>query len=96
MKAEGSLGCRVAETMTSGVEFRIWRLGIKTKHRITSFDFRREDFGLFRDLLRRMPWETALEKKGVQKSWSVFKDHLCQAKKLSNPMCRRMAGGLRR
>ncbi|PKU41633.1 rna-directed dna polymerase from mobile element jockey-like protein [Limosa lapponica baueri] len=42
-------------------------------------DFRRADFGLLRYLLGRVMWEKALEGRGVQESWLVFKDHLLQA-----------------
>jgi len=44
-------------------------------------DFRRSDLDLFRELLGRVTWDQALEGRGAQKSWSVFKDHLLQAQK---------------
>jgi len=37
---------------------------------------KREEFGLFRSLLGRIPWDTALERSGVQESCLVSKDHL--------------------
>ncbi|KFO15066.1 hypothetical protein N312_07407, partial [Balearica regulorum gibbericeps] len=40
---------------------------------------RRADFGLFRDLLGRVPWDKALKGRGAQESWLRFKDHLLQA-----------------
>ncbi|GAB0179340.1 hypothetical protein GRJ2_000399300 [Grus japonensis] len=49
VKAEGNLGCSDHEI----VEFRILRGGSQAKSKITSLDFRRDDFGLFRDLLER-------------------------------------------
>ena len=42
---------------------------------------RRADFELFRKLLGRVAWEKALEGRGAQESWLVFKDHLLQAQK---------------
>ncbi|KFV06959.1 hypothetical protein N340_13909, partial [Tauraco erythrolophus] len=44
-----------------------------------TLDFRRADFGLFRDLLTRVQWDEALEGRGAQESWLIFKDHLLQA-----------------
>jgi len=38
-----------------------------------------EHFGLFRDLLGRVPWYKALEGRGAQESWLKFKNHLLQA-----------------
>ena len=49
------------------------------RSKLATMDFRRADFGLLRDLLGRMPWDKALERRGAQESWSVFKDHLLQA-----------------
>lgn len=60
------------------VEFRILRGGNKANSRITALDFRREDFCLFRDPLGRIP-ERVLERRGVQESWLIIKDHLLQA-----------------
>jgi len=45
----------------------------------TTLDFRRADFGLFGDLLGRVPWDKALEGRGVQESWLIFKNQLLQA-----------------
>ncbi|GAB0210292.1 cAMP-dependent protein kinase inhibitor alpha [Grus japonensis] len=41
--------------------------------KLTTLEFRRADFGLFRDLLGRVPWDKALEGRGAQDSWLVFK-----------------------
>ena len=56
----GSLGCIDHEM----VELRILRGGNKANGRITTPNFRRADFGLCRDLLGRIPWETVLESRG--------------------------------
>lgn len=37
-------------------------------------DFRRVDFGLFRDQLGRVSWAAFLERKQVQESWLIFKE----------------------
>jgi len=55
------------------VEFRILkRRGKKMKSRLTTLDLRRADFGLLRNLLSRIPWQTVLERRKVQISWWVF------------------------
>ncbi|GAB0184642.1 mitochondrial enolase superfamily member 1 [Grus japonensis] len=61
------------------VEFKILRAVRRLHNKLTTLDFRRVDFGLFRDLLGRVPWDKALEGRGAQESWLIFKDHLLQA-----------------
>ena len=48
--------------------------------------FRRADFALFKDLLGRVLWDKALEERGGQESWLIFKDYLLQAQESSIPM----------
>ncbi|KFW09032.1 hypothetical protein N327_00801, partial [Fulmarus glacialis] len=59
-------------------------------------DFRRADFGLFRDLLGRVPWDKALEGRGAQESWLIFKDHLLQAQEQCIPTKRKSGKNARR
>lgn len=54
---------------------------------ITTLDFRRIDFGLFRNVLKRIAWDIALEKTEIQQSELVFKDHLLQAPQWSISVC---------
>ncbi|GAB0207304.1 hypothetical protein GRJ2_003196000 [Grus japonensis] len=75
VKVGGSLGCSDHEM----VEFRILRGRSRAISRITTLDFRRGNFGLFKDLLGRIPWVRALEGRGVQESWSIFKHHFLLA-----------------
>ena len=35
----------------------------RTKSKITTLDFRKADFGLFRDLLGGVPWDKAMERR---------------------------------
>ncbi|KAK4826285.1 hypothetical protein QYF61_007132 [Mycteria americana] len=72
VKVKGSLGCSDHEM----VEFRILMGGRRLKSKLTTLDFRRADFGLFKDLLGRVPWDKALEGKEAHKSWLIFKDDL--------------------
>jgi len=45
------------------VKFRVLRGGNKANCWIATLDFRRTDFGLFRDLLGRLIWDTVPEKR---------------------------------
>ncbi|GAB0199162.1 mitochondrial enolase superfamily member 1 [Grus japonensis] len=65
VKLKGSLGCSDHEV----VEFKILRAARRVHSNLTALDFRRIDFGRFRDLLGRVPWDKALEGRGAQDSW---------------------------
>ncbi|KAK4823290.1 hypothetical protein QYF61_000450 [Mycteria americana] len=54
-------------------------------------DFRRADFGLFRRLVDRVPWEAALMGKGVQEGWTFFKEEVLKAQERAVPRCRKMS-----
>ncbi|GAB0205450.1 hypothetical protein GRJ2_003010600 [Grus japonensis] len=75
VKLKGSLGCSDHKMM----EFKILRAARKACSKLTTLDFSRADFGLFRDLLGRIPWDKALEGRGAQDSWLICKGHLLQA-----------------
>ncbi|GAB0187581.1 hypothetical protein GRJ2_001223400 [Grus japonensis] len=89
VKLKGSLGCSDHEM----VEFRILRAARRVRSKLTTLDFRRADFGLFRDLL---PWDKALEGRGAQDSWLVFKGHLLQAQERCIPTKRKSSKNTRR
>lgn len=74
VKFEGSLDCGDHE-----MEFQILRAARKVHRKLTILDFRKADFGVFRDLPHRISWDKALEGRGTKESWLVFKDHLLQA-----------------
>lgn len=74
-KAGGSLRCSNYEI----VEFRFLDGRNKTVSRITTLDFRRASFDLFKGLLGGIPWATELEVKGTQKCWLTFRRHFFQA-----------------
>ncbi|GAB0207491.1 hypothetical protein GRJ2_003214800 [Grus japonensis] len=74
VKAGVSLGCSDHEM----VEFRILRGRSREKSMTQGLDFRRAGFGLFRDLLARIPGDTTLERREVQESCLIFKNHLLQ------------------
>ncbi|GAB0205664.1 mitochondrial enolase superfamily member 1 [Grus japonensis] len=81
VKLKGSLGCSDHEM----VEFRILRAARRALSKLTALDFRRAEFGLFRDVLGRIPWDKALEGRGAQDSWLIFKGHLLQAQERCIP-----------
>ncbi|GAB0192596.1 hypothetical protein GRJ2_001724900 [Grus japonensis] len=61
------------------VEFKILRAVRRAHSKLTALDFSRADFGFFRDLLGRIPWDKVLEGREAQDSWLVFKGHLLQS-----------------
>lgn len=70
------------------VELRILRAGRRVKSNITTLDFRRADFDLFRDLHGRVLWDKALEGRGAQENWLLLKDQLLQDQEWSIPTSR--------
>lgn len=80
-KIKVSPGCSDQEM----VAFKILRATGRVHCMFTTLNFRRTDFGLFKDLLRRALWDMALERSGPQESWLVFKDHLLQAQEQPIP-----------
>jgi len=49
--------------------------------------FWRADFGLFRMLVERLPWERVLKGKGVPAGWTFFKKEVLKAQEQAVPMC---------
>ncbi|GAB0208055.1 hypothetical protein GRJ2_003271200 [Grus japonensis] len=92
VKLKGSLGCSDHEM----VEFEILRAARRAHSKLPTLDFRRADFGLFRDLLGRVPWDKALEGRGAQDSWLIFKGHLLQAQEPCIPTKKKSSKNTRR
>lgn len=63
---------------TSGI-CGILREMTRERSKLPVLDFRKTDFGLFRDLLGRLPWVKALEEREAQESQLVLKDHFLQS-----------------
>ncbi|KAK4818201.1 hypothetical protein QYF61_008585 [Mycteria americana] len=59
--------------------------------RTAALDFRRADFGLFRRLVIRVPWEAVLKGKGVQEGWTFFKKEILKVQGHAIPMCQKMS-----
>ncbi|GAB0184556.1 hypothetical protein GRJ2_000920900 [Grus japonensis] len=64
VKLKGSFGCSDHEM----VELKILGAARRVHSKLTTLSFRRADFGLFSDLLSRLPWDKALEGRGAQES----------------------------
>jgi len=71
------------------VEFRILHGGSRAVSRITTLDFRRANFSLLKGLLGGIPRVRALEGRGVQESWSLFKHRFLHAQDRSIPMSKK-------
>jgi len=76
VKVGGSLGCSDHEV----VKFRILRGGSRAISRIKTLDFRRANFGLFKNLFGGIPWVRTLEGRVVKRAscyssitYSIFK-----------------------
>lgn len=91
-KGEGCLGFSDHEM----VEFRISCGSNRITSRITTLDFSRANFGLFRQLLGEIPWARLLEGKGAQNSWLVFRDCIYRVQNQSIPTHRKSRKGARR
>ena len=92
VKLKGSLGCSGHEM----VEFKILRAARRAHSKLTALVFRRADFGLFRHLLGRVPWDKDLEGRRAQGSWLIFKNYLLQAQERCVPTKRKSGKNARR
>lgn len=95
MKVGGSLGCGDHEML----EIRILQGGSQVVRRTRTLNFQKANFGIFKDLLIRIPWVRALEEKGnidhLQERWSIFKQHFLQAQDQCIPICKKSSEGVR-
>ena len=72
------------------IEFLILGGVRRTAGRTATLDFQRADFGLFRSLVDRVPWEAVLKGKGVQEGWtSLFKKEILKVQEQAVPMCQK-------
>ncbi|GAB0184567.1 hypothetical protein GRJ2_000922000 [Grus japonensis] len=92
VKLKGSLGCSDHEM----VELKILRAVRRAHSKLNTLDFRRADFGLFRDLLSGIPQDKALEGKGAQDNWLIFKGHLLPAQEQRIPTKRKSGKNTKR
>jgi len=92
VKVGGRLGCSDHEM----VNFRILCRGSRMISRIKTLDFRRANFGLFKDLLGGILWVRGLEGRGVQESWLLFKHHFLHAQEQCIPLGKKSSKGGRK
>ncbi|KAK4823310.1 hypothetical protein QYF61_000523 [Mycteria americana] len=83
------VGGRLGQSDHEMIEFLILEEVRSGVSRTASLDFRRADFGLFRRLVERVPWEAALMGKGVQEGWTFFKKEALKAQEQAVPRCRK-------
>jgi len=62
---------------------------------MTTMDVRRADFGLFRTLVERVPWDRVLKSKGVREGWAFFNEEVLKAQEQAVPVCHKMNQGAR-
>ena len=92
VKVGGRLGCSDHEM----VEFRILRGGSRAIIRIKTLELRRANFALFKELLGGIPWARALDGRGVQECWALFKRHFLHAQEQCIPLSKKSRKGGRR
>ncbi|RMC21758.1 hypothetical protein DUI87_02627 [Hirundo rustica rustica] len=85
------VGGRLGHSDHEIIEFSIIGEIRRTINKISTLDFQRADFGLFKRLIQRVPWETVLENKGVQERWVCFKTEILRAQEQTVPVCRKMS-----
>ncbi|KFZ63214.1 hypothetical protein N338_03891, partial [Podiceps cristatus] len=61
----------------------------QAKSKVRTLNLRKAKFQLFKELVDRTPWETALRDKGAEQSWQIFKDAFHSAQELSIPRCKK-------
>ena len=84
IKIGGSVDCS-----NHALEFAVLRDMGWAKSKVRTLNFRKASFQLFKELVNRTPWETALRDKGAEQSWQIFKDAFHRAQEFSIPMCKK-------
>ncbi|KFR01231.1 hypothetical protein N306_09969, partial [Opisthocomus hoazin] len=56
---------------------------------VKTLNFRKANFQLFKEIVRRTPWETILRDRGTEQSWQVFKDVFQRAQERAIPKCKK-------
>ncbi|KAK4820905.1 hypothetical protein QYF61_008137 [Mycteria americana] len=85
------VGGRLGQSDHEMIEFLIRGEAARGVSKTATLDFRRADFGLFRRLVERVPWEAALKGKGVQEGWTFFKEEVLKAQERAVPRCQKMS-----
>ena len=78
-----AIGGHLGHNDHEAVEFKIFGDRRKTATITSALDMGRADFRLLRELVSKVPWETAFE--GIYQCWSVFKHCLLRAQDQAIP-----------
>lgn len=70
VKTGGSLGCNEHVL----VEFIVIRDMGQMKSKVRPLNCRKAKFQLFKEIVNRTPWKTALRDEGTEQSWQIFKE----------------------
>lgn len=70
VKTGGSLGCNEHVL----VEFIVSRDMGQMESKVRPLNYRKAKFQLFKEIVNRTPWETALRGKGTEQSGQIFKE----------------------
>ncbi|KAK4826044.1 hypothetical protein QYF61_003943 [Mycteria americana] len=83
------VGGRLGQSDHEMIEFLIHGEVARGVSKTATLGFQRADFGLFRRLVERVPWEAALKGKGVQEGWTFFQEEVLKAQERAVPRCRK-------
>ena len=64
--------------------------------RTATLDFQRADFGHFRTMVERVPWEGVFEGMGAQEGWECFKEVILKVQELAIPKSQKTSQQARR
>ncbi|KFR07546.1 hypothetical protein Y956_13252, partial [Nipponia nippon] len=59
------------------------------KSKVRTLNFRKANFQLFKELVNKTPWETALRDKGAEHSYQIFKEAFHRGQELSILRCKK-------
>jgi len=87
IKIGGSLG----SSDHASVEFTLLRDMGTVRSIVRTLNFRKANFQLFKELVRRTPWEMVLRDRGAEQSWYIFKILSIECKSSQSPGARSQA-----
>ncbi|KFQ63342.1 hypothetical protein N334_13791, partial [Pelecanus crispus] len=61
----------------------------KVRSTVRTLNVRKANFHLFKELVRRTPWEMVLRDRRTEQGWQIFKDTFHRAQELSVPKCKK-------
>jgi len=61
----------------------------QVKGKVRTLNLRKEKFHLFKEIVSRTTWKTALRDTGAEQSWQIFKNAFHRVQELSVPRCKK-------